>query len=424
MSEKTQSRRTVIVEGRTVVTREVVERPPAQRPTHDTIDAIAEWLIGEARRIATPARAIDEYAWRLVAAGIPVLRVSLHSGTLHPQFLGAAYFWWRTTAQTQEIMVMHEIADLVPYEQNPVLRVRRGGETLRRRLEGAEARLDFAVLHELKASGATEYFALPVGGAYGPHSYMVTYVTDRPGGFSDREIAELTRVTERLSIAVDMHSQRMIAENVLKAYLGPLTGPRVLAGQIRRGTGEAVAAVLWSSDLRSFTQLSDRVAGEEVIAILDQVFDAQARAIASHGGEILKFIGDGLLAMFPVPPPDAAQAAASALAAATEALAAVQAIDRESAGGDALRMVIALHYGTVIYGNIGAADRLDFTVIGPGVNLVSRIEAVAKSLDLPLVVSDDFARVYGGTLRSLGLHRLRGLDQPHELFAPQEEGGE
>ena len=127
--------------------------------------------------------------------------------------------------------------------------------------------------------------------------------------------------------------------------------------------------------------------------------------------------------MFPVAA-DAAQAAASAMAAATEALAAVQAIDRESAGDDALRMVIALHYGTVIYGNIGAADRLDFTVIGPGVNLVSRIEAVAKSLDLPLVVSDDFARVYGGTLRSLGLHGLRGLDQPHELFAPQEEGSE
>lgn len=181
---------------------------------------------------------------------------------------------------------MHEIADLVPYEQNSMLRVRRGGENLRRRLEGAEARLDFAVLHELKASGATEYFALPVGGTYGTHSYyMATYVTDRPGGFSDRQIAELTRVTERLSIAVDMHSQRMIAENVLKAYLGPLTGPRVLAGQIRRGTGGAVAAVLWSSELRSFTELSDRVAGEEVIAILDQVFDAQARAIASHGGE-------------------------------------------------------------------------------------------------------------------------------------------
>jgi adenylate cyclase len=417
------NRSPIVVEGRTAMTVAVVERPVAERPTHDTIDGIAEWLIGGARRIAEPAGAVDEYAWRLLAAGFPVLRVSLHGGTLHPQFLGAAFIWWRTTGQTQQILITHEIADLLPYEENPVLRVREGGETLRRRLEAPGAQLDFPILHELKERGATDYFALPVGGAFGPSSYMAAYVTDRPAGFSDREIAELTRLSARLSIVADMHSQRRIAENVLTAYLGPLTGPRVLAGQIRRGTGEAIAAVLWSSDLRGFTHLSDHMPGEEVIAILNQVFDAQAHAIASHGGEILKFIGDGLLAIFPVATPDrAAQAAANAMAAATEALGAVHALDRGSAGGESLKMVIALHYGTVIYGNIGAADRLDFTVIGPEVNLVSRIEAVAKSLDLPLVVSDDFARAYGGTLRSLGLHKLRGLDQPHVLFAAVDAG--
>jgi adenylate cyclase len=410
-----------IVEGQTIITAEVVERPPAERPTRDSIDAIAEWLIGDARRIASAASVVDEYAWRLHAAGIPVLRVTLHSGTLHPQFLGAAFVWWRDTGRTVRVMIKHEIANLIPYEANPVRRVREGGETLRRRLEGVDAQFDFSVLHEVKERGATDYFALPVGGVYGPSSYMATYVSDRPGGFSVSQIADLKRISERLSVVADMHSQKHIAENILKAYLGPLTGPRVLAGQIRRGSGEAMAAVLWSSDLRGFTQLSDHLPGEQVIAILDLVFDAQARAIASHGGEILKFIGDGLLAIFPVAAPDgAAQAAAAAMSAAREALAAVQALDREVAGGDALKMVIALHYGTMIYGNIGAADRLDFTVIGPGVNLVSRIEAVAKSLDLPLIVSDDFARVYGRTLRSLGPHKLRGLDQPHELFAPSD----
>lgn len=219
-----------------------------------------------------------------------------------------------------------------------------------------------------------------------------------------------------------MHNQKHIAENVLIAYLGPQTGPRVLAGQIRRGSGEAIAAVLWSSDLRGFTKLSDHVAGEEIIAILDRVFDAQARAIADHGGEILKFIGDGLLAIFPLAAFEGvADAAMNAMAAAHEALAAVHAIEHESLGSESLRMVVALHYGTVIYGNIGAADRLDFTVIGPSVNLVSRIEAVAKSLDLPLVVSGDFARAHGGALRSLGMHKLRGLDQTHELFVPAAE---
>jgi adenylate cyclase len=149
------------------------------------------------------------------------------------------------------------------------------------------------------------------------------------------------------------------------------------------------------------------------------VFDVQARAITSHGGEILKFIGDGLLAIFPLTAFAGVDAAArDAMAAAHEALAAVHAIEHKSLGHESLKMVIALHYGTVIYGNVGAAARLDFTVIGPAVNLVSRIEAVAKSLDLPLVVSDDFARVHGGAMRSLGLHKLRGLEQTHELFVP------
>jgi adenylate cyclase len=410
----------VIVEGRNVIVTEVAERAVAERPAHDTIGSILEWLIGGARRVSSFARTIDELSWRLVAAGMPLLRVSLRGGTLHPQFLGATYVWWRTSAQTQEIMITHEVADLIPPAENPVVRVW-NGETLRRRLEGPETRFDFSILHDLKASGATDYFALPVGGAFGPQAYMAAYVTDRPGGFSEREIAELAAVSERLSVVADMNSQRQIAENVLKAYLGPQTGRKVLAGQIRRGSGESISAVLWSSDLRRFTRMSDQLPGERVIGILNDLFDLQAKAIVGHGGEILKFIGDGLLAIFPVANPDeAARTAGNALAAAQEAQAAlgVMRAGASQAGDPPLEIVVALHYGTVIYGNIGAANRLDFTLIGPAVNLVSRIEAIAKSLDLPLIVSDDFARAYGGTLKSLGQHQLRGLDLPHELFTP------
>jgi adenylate cyclase len=410
-----QSRRPRLREGQSIFTTGTYERPVAERPGSDTMEAIAAWLIGSARQIASAPQAFDEYAWRLHAAGLPVLRVTLHCGTLHPQFLGSAYVWWRTTAQTQEIMVMHEVIDVVPYEENLVARVRNGGETVRRRLDGPDARLDFPILHDIKAQGGTEYFGFPVASAYGAH--MVSYTTDRPGGFSEAEIAQLRTISERLSVLADTHVQRQIAENVLKAYLGPHTGPLVLAGKIRRGTGDTINAVLWSSDVRSFTTFSDRVPGQQVIAKLDQIFDGQARAIARHGGEILKFIGDGLLAIFPVDAPEEAeQAATEALTAATEALATVAALDPHTAGEAPLKMVIALHYGSAIYGNIGAADRLDFTVIGPDVNLVSRIEAVAKSLDLPLLVSDDFARVCGRPLRSLGEHKLRGLEQPHELF--------
>ena len=400
---------------------EVVERPAAERPARDTLDGVAEWLVGPARRIASGARAFDEFAWRMLATGLPLLRVTMHSTTLHPQYLGATFVWWRTTGQTVQTLIAHEVRDLIRDEENPVRRVVVGGETLRRRIDVPDAVLDFPILHDLKAQGATDYLALPVAGAHGGYNYMVSYVTDRPGGFAEPEIADLTRVSQRLPVVADMYSQRSIASNVLNAYLGAKTGRRVLAGQIRRGTGEEISAVLWSSDLRAFTARSDRLPGERMIALLNALFDAQAKAIHDHGGEILKFIGDGLLAIFPIETPGAAaEAARHALDAAIEALAAVRGLGDElaAAGEPPLEIVVALHAGTVIYGNIGAADRLDFTVIGPAVNLVSRVEAVAKTLNLPIVVSDEFARAYAGPLRSLGTHQLRGLAAPHELFAP------
>ena len=400
---------------------EVVERPPAERPAPDSLDGVAEWLVGPARRIASGARAFDEFAWRMLATGLPLLRVTMHSPTLHPQYLGATFVWWRTTGQTVQTLIAHEVTDMIRREENPVWRVAVGGETLRRRLDGADAVLDFPILHDLKAQDATDYLALPIASALGSRNYMVTYVTDRPGGFAEPEIVDLTRVSQRLPVVADMYSQRSIASNVLNAYLGVKTGQRVLAGQIRRGTGEALNAVLWTSDLRAFTARSDRLPGERMIAVLNALFDAQAKAIHDHGGEILKFIGDGLLAIFPIEQADMAAAAAHhALDAAMQAIAAVGRLsdDASMAGEPPLEIVVALHAGTVIYGNIGAADRLDFTVIGPAVNLVSRVEAVAKTLNLPIVVSDEFARAYGGPLRSLGTHQLRGLAAPHELFAP------
>jgi adenylate cyclase len=263
---------------------------------------------------------------------------------------------------------------------------------------------NFPILHDLKAEGATDYFALPVKSALGTN-YTVTYATDRIGGFAAHEISDLTRVSLRLPLLADLHSQRRIASNILTAYLGPKTGPKVLAGQIRRGTGEEIAAVLWSSDLRGFTERSDRLTGTQVIAMLNLLFDAQAKAIAEHGGEILKFIGDGLLAIFPIEHPGVARVAArNALAAAMRALESAPGLTSDPLLADEppLEIVVALHIGTAIYGNIGAAERLDFTVIGPAVNLVSRIEAVAKTLNLPIVVSADFARAYGEPLRPLG----------------------
>jgi adenylate cyclase len=362
----------------------------------------------------------DEFAWRMLAAGFPLLRATLQLRTLHPQYLGANFVWWRTTGRTVLRLVTHEVQDLYGHEDNPVRRVLVAGETVRRRIDVADDALDFPILHDLKADGATDYLALPLKSSFGTN-HMATYVTDRTGGFTAQEIADLTRVSQRLALLADLRSQRRIASNILDAYLGPKTGPKVLAGQIRRGAGEEITAVLWSSDLRGFTARSDRLDGPQVIAMLNALFDVQAEAIVGHGGEILKFIGDGLLAIFPIEHSDkAATAARCALDAAVQAVAAARGLSHHPSlvGEPPLEIVVALHVGTAIHGNVGAADRLDFTVIGPAVNLVSRIEAVAKMLNTPIVVSDDFARAYGEPLRPLGRHELRGLATPHDLFAP------
>jgi adenylate cyclase len=401
-------------------TTEIVERLAADRPLRDTVDAIADWLLGPALQVATGAQAVDEFAWRMLAAGFPLARLTVHSGTLHPQFLGTSLIWWRDTGQTVQTFIEHEVVDVVPYHDNPVLRVIQGGETLRRRVEVADSELDLPILHDLKAKGCTDYLALPIAGAHG-RRYAVTYTTDCVDGFSTRQVAELTRISQRMAVVCDSFMQRALTRHLLNIYLGPSAGPKVLAGQIRRGTGEELTAVLWSSDLRGFTTRSDRLPGQQMVAILNALFDAQANAIHMHGGEILKFIGDGLLAIFPIDSPAlVSNAARNAMAAAMQGLEAVHRLvdDPSMLGEPALRIVVALHRGTVIYGNVGASDRLDFTVIGPAVNLVSRVETVAKALDEPIVVTDEFAQSYSGPLRSLGIHQFRGVANPRELFAP------
>jgi len=204
----------VSIDPRYLLTGDVVERPP-----DDTIEAILDWLAGPAQQIPSLSGAFDEFALRMLAAGFPLLRTTLHTRTLHPQSLGASFVWLRTTGQTVQTLVAHEVEELPGHENNPVWKVGLGGETLRRRVDVADDELDFPILHDLKAEGATDYFALPVKSALGTN-YTVTYATDR------------------------------IASNILSAYLDSKTGPKVLAGQIRRGTGEEITTVLWSSDLR------------------------------------------------------------------------------------------------------------------------------------------------------------------------------
>ena len=402
--------------GSTVVV-STVRTPEDERAKFETLEGVARWLAGPARREFSFAKTLDEFSWRLTAAGLGLLRVGVNTSTLHPQFIGSTYQWWKDTGETKKTMIKHEVMDIVPLADNPISKLRSTGEAIRRRIDAPGAVLDYTILEDLKARGGTDYILFGAESPFGFEPHAVSYVSDAPGGFRQAEIDVLMGFGRDLAVIADMRSQRQIAENVLSAYLGAQTGPRVLAGEVRRGSGQKISAAIWSSDLRGFTALSDHAPAETVITTLNALFDLQAAAINAEGGEILKFIGDGVLAIFPAATPEAAQGAARrALAAARATLEALGA----NVADPPLRLVIALHFGEVTYGNIGSADRVDFTVIGPAVNLVSRIEAIAKAKDLPLIVSDDFARAFGycQELPSLGRFELRGLSAPHELFAP------
>jgi len=289
------------------------------------------------------------------------------------------------------------------------------------------------VLHDLKAIGATDYLALPMRFTQGPgmsadgsaNISFMSFATDRPGGFRPEELSYLMELMPLIALRLELEAGRRMTRDLLETYLGHGPAKRVLAGNFRRGQGYEVEAAIWLSDLRGFTAFSDRHTAQEVVATLDSYFDAMAAPIQAHAGEVLKFIGDGLLAIFRVEENRGrADACRRALQAAQDAFAGLHEINQGRAIGGAppLKIGIGLHVGKVVFGNIGAKDRLDFTVIGRAVNEVARVETQTKVLNRPLLISPSFAaEVNDCPILSLGFHGLRGVQEPQELFTLPDE---
>jgi adenylate cyclase len=404
-----------------------VERPLDNRRFDGctSIADVAAWLTSSARRIPDALELLDELCWRLVAIGIPLARMTFHLPTLHPQYYGTGCRWTRATGITEETLVVHGTRDTAMYLDSPIRRVVENGERIRRRLEGPDATLDFPILADLKAQGITEYIAVPL--ELSTRRVSITISTDQPGGFRDETLGELASLGPLLAPILELQISRQITVNLLGAYLGQEIGERVLAGDIMRGRGDTVRAIVWLCDLRGFTRLSDHLPGPRVIAILNAYFERVVQQIHQRDGEVLKFMGDGLLAIFAVA--DAAfapDAAARALDAAKAAIAAVDDLkgDPVLENEPVPRMCVSIHFGDVFFGNIGAIDRLDFTAIGPAVNLLARLDQLAKRLERRILVTDDFARVCPHPLQSVGTHPLRGLSEPHEIFTPAERNPE
>ncbi len=393
-----------------------------QHPSWST-SPIASWLVEHGGRRCSAEALVDELCRRLVAAGVPLFRVSVGFRSMHPQLFAHNIRWVRGAGAT-EIRRPHGIEDTAHYRNSPVALIHQGQPAFRRRLDQDPDASRYPVLQELRAEGGTDFLALGLPFSTGQINY-VSWCTDAAGGFTDEQLAILTDLMPLIAQRLELEAAHSASETLLATYIGGDAASRVLDGTIRRGQGATIRAAIWFCDLRDFTAMVDARPQAEIIATLDDYFECMARPILDEGGEVLKFIGDAMLAIFSIDDLGLAQCCPAALRAAVKGQEGLSLLNdqRRADGLAALEVDIALHLGEVMYGNIGAADRLDFTVIGPAVNEVTRVEGLCRSLGRKLLASAAFAHecsCAGMELVSLGRHHLRGVAEPKEIFAPAE----
>jgi adenylate cyclase len=378
---------------------------------------LAAWLVGPAPVREGMPVLFPAFCDQLVHAGLPISRASLGLETLHPEVSGFMLVW-RDGRLTREAPPRAGVLTSESYLRSPIRVVDETGRPFRRRLarEGAGG---FPVLEELVAEGGTDYAMIPLPFVDTGRTAVVSFATKAPTGFSEEAMRALDEASRLLSPYAERALLRRIAIDLLAAYVGPAAGRRVYEGRVERGEVETLEAAIWCCDLRGFTALAEHLPRREVIGLLNRWFDAVGGAVEAGGGEILKFMGDGFLAVFPVGgEPD--RVCDRALAAAEAAVAASRGLDRELAreGRAPLRFSLALHLGEVEFGNIGTHGRLDFTVIGPAVNHASRLEALTKELQTTVLASAAFAGRVSRPMRRLGRFVLRGIAGEVEVYAP------
>jgi adenylate cyclase len=394
--------------------------------TEAEIAKLATWLAKAGLEGRSETALVEGFCSRVVAGGLPLARVLLLVDTLHPIHEGRAFRWEKekpdVTLTEYGRTAEGEAAER--WRTSPLYRLLNSGESVLRLRVTAETEAEFPSFAEFREAKFTDYVAIinrfAEDGAIGEMDCVYSYwTTDRSDGFTDDEIGALKRLTPFLGLAIKAASLARIAETLVETYLGRDAGRRVLRGRIERGVADRIETVLWFSDLRNYTRISETSPPEEIIPLLNDYAEAIVSSIQQNAGDVLKLIGDGVLAIFPAE--ERSRACAAALDAARAAQEAVTVLNarRFEKGLPATEMYLGLHLGEVFYGNIGSKERLDFTVVGPAVNEVSRIAAMCRSVDQPILISAVFAESCTEQRRafaSVGRFALRGVGRPQELF--------
>ncbi|HQU70428.1 MAG TPA: adenylate/guanylate cyclase domain-containing protein [Albidovulum sp.] len=385
---------------------------------HQAAEEVFDWLLNRSYGERFIDNLLVDLAGRLRGAGLSVARLSLHLHTQHREWFGATLIWKLGVEEVEVITHAYSDEPTEGYRNSPILSVRNGATEIRRHLADlAEDQFDFPVLADLKAQGLTDYVVWPIHYTLGKF-HVLTFSSDAPRGFSLAELAFLRRITPLIALVTEVRSKNIVLRTLMETYVGPIAAQRILAGETRRGLGSSIEAATMISDLRHFTDMTAERPRDEVIAVLNAYFEAIADPIERHGGEILKFMGDGMLAIFPLDQPEACANLIAAVREGQERLAALNA-ENLTSGLPELHQGVGIHLGEVSYGNIGSRNRLDFTVIGPVVNIAARLQGLTREVDCPVLVTGDFARRADrpDDFTAIGTFPVRGIPEPIEVLA-------
>jgi adenylate cyclase len=377
---------------------------------------IVDWLVAGAPPTKLPNEVLQQLCDRMIEAGFNIDRGAAFVMTLHPHILGRSFVWHRG----EQVVIGQADISMTGTEEwrnSPVIEVMSSNRPIRAHLDQPQAK-EYPVYKELREAGMTDYLCQPIEFINGER-HVISWATKRRGGFTENDLAAFEAVRNPLARIAEVYALRRTAVNLLNTYVGHEAGTRILSGHIRRGDTESINAAIWLADLRGFTAFADTRPGTEVVALLNDFFECLVTAVHNHDGEVLKFMGDGLLAIFRITAEhDETEVSHKAMAAAREArVRVIELNERRAAKGEPpLHWGVALHCGEVLYGNIGGAARLDFTTIGPAVNMAARLEALSKRMGRTVMVSSAVARHCRPTVVPLGRHELRGFRETEEVF--------